>query len=158
MRRQADVAVRLTGSPPENLVGRKLCDVDFAVYASADLVARLQSTDLADYPWLSWDERLEPRWLDDWLAQNVPGAEIAMRVDFSSLLLHESIAAGIGVHFLATFIGDADPRLRRLGPVTDAFQREVWVLTLPDLRHTPRIRAFMDHVAEHVTHTAEQLA
>lgn len=145
-RREADVALRLTRTPPEYAVGRRIGHIEFAVYASATLAARV-GTDapLDDFPWLNWDERLNMRWLDDWLAARAPRARIAMRVDVSSLTLHDVIASGIGVHFLACFEGDSDPRLVRVGPVEPAFGRDVWLLTLPDMKHTARVRAFMDH-------------
>jgi len=43
--------------------------VDFAVYASKKLVERVgKKAPYAAYPWLNWDERLNARWLDEWLA------------------------------------------------------------------------------------------
>ncbi|MBX3159756.1 MAG: LysR family transcriptional regulator [Deltaproteobacteria bacterium] len=141
-RRDADVALRMSNDPPEHLVGRRVGRVEFAVYASRRFGRRRR-----DLPWLHWDERLGARWLDAWLAANAPGARIAMRVDMSSLVLREAIASGIGVHFLATSEGDSDPRLRRIGPVQAAHSRDVWLLTLSELRTASRVRAFMDHFA-----------
>ena len=147
-RREADVALRMTNAPPEHLVGRKVGRVDFAVYASRRLVERVgEKASCADYPWIHWDERTNARWLDDWLAQNAPGARIALRVDVSSLLLREVVAEGIGVHFLAVSEGDADPRLQRIGQADPSYSRAVWVLTLPELKATSRVRAFIDHLS-----------
>ncbi len=147
-RREADVVLRLTGSPPKYLVGRKVLRVDFAVYGQRALVEQLgPGAGYADFPWLHWDERLNMTWLDDWLAAHAPGARIALRLDASSLILRHAIAAGIGVHFLACFEGDADPALTRIGPPHQAFSRDLWLLTLPELRDTSRVRAFMDHAA-----------
>ncbi|UJR82909.1 LysR family transcriptional regulator [Sandaracinus amylolyticus] len=147
-RREADVAIRMTSAPPEHLVGRRIGRVEFAVYGSKALVEHMgPDATYAEYPWIHWDERLDMRWLDGWLAAHAPGARIAMRVDASSMVMRQAIAAGIGVHFLATFDGDSDPALRRIGPVAPGFERDVWLLTLPDLRSTSRVRAFMDHVA-----------
>lgn len=149
-RREADAALRMTSSPPEHLVGRKVGRVDFAVYASRALARRVgPDAAYSDYPWLHWDERLGMTWLDEWLARNAPGARVAMRVDFSSVLVRQAVAAGIGVHFLATFEGDGDPELQRIGPVHPEYSRDVWLLTLPDLRSTSRVRAFLDHVDAH---------
>lgn len=149
-RREADVALRLTNKPPENLVGRKVARVEFAIYGQRDLVARLKRArgGLAAFPWLHWDERLDPRWLDEWLGRRAPGARIALRVDVASLALREIVAAGIGVHFLATFEGDSDPRLARIGSVDPAYSRDLWLLTLPELRGTTRVRAFLDHMEQ----------
>jgi DNA-binding transcriptional LysR family regulator len=148
-RREADIVLRMTNTPPEYLVGRKVHRVDFAIYGSTALVARVGSDAPLDaYPWLHWDERLNMRWLDAWLAANAPNARIALRLNGSSLVMREAIAAGFGVHFLARADGDPDPALQRLGPVAEGFSRDVWLLTLPDLRSTSRVRAFMDHMAE----------
>lgn len=148
-RREADVALRMTNSPPEYLVGRRIGQVDFAVYASKELARRAgKNAAYRDFPWLHWDERLNPRWLDDWLDRNAPGARVALRLDTSSLGLHDAVAAGLGAHFLACFDGDSDPRVERVGPVEGAHSRGVWLLTLPELRNTSRVRAFLDHMVE----------
>lgn len=148
-RRQADVVLRMTNAPPAYLVGRKVGRVEFAVYASRALVAQIgKRAPLAAYPWLNWDERLNQPWLDEWLAKNAPGARTAIRLDTSSLGLHAAVTAGLGVHFLACSDGDADPAIERIGPIESAFSRDIWVLTLRELRSTPRVRAFMDHVEE----------
>ncbi|MFN3201437.1 MAG: LysR family transcriptional regulator [Bradymonadia bacterium] len=150
-RRDADVALRMTNTPPPYLVGRQIGHLDFAVYGLAAWVEeRGEEAGYAAYPWLHWDERSNTRWLDGWLARHAPGAEIAMRVGFPSTLIRVAILAGIGVHFLPCAEGDADSRLRRIGPVVSEFRRGLWVLTLADLRNTPRVRAFMDHMAESV--------
>lgn len=39
-RREADVAVRISADPPEELVGRRLSEVFYGIYGSPDLVAR----------------------------------------------------------------------------------------------------------------------
>ena len=151
-RREADVVLRMTNSPPEYLVGRKLRDVPFGVYASVELAEQVgKDAPLSAYPWLGWDERLGYRWFDAWLAQHAPGAKISLSVDFSAMHLRESIAASLGVNFLALFDGDADPRLVRIADVSSMFTRELWLLTLPALRNTSRVRAFMDHMSEQLT-------
>ncbi len=148
-RREADVALRMTNTPPEYLVGRKVGRVEFAVFGSTALVQRVgEDAPYEDFPWIHWDERLNMRWLDQWLARHAPGAEIAMRVGAGTEVLRQAIVAGIGVHFLADFEGDIDPRLQRVGPVEPSFGRDLWLLTLPDLRNTNRIRAFMDHIEQ----------
>jgi DNA-binding transcriptional LysR family regulator len=146
-RREADVAIRLTDSPPETLIGRRVCEVGFAVYASEALVARIgPEAPYGAYPWIGWDERLPVTgWFDRWLAEHAPGARVAMRVDENALLRRHVVRAGLGAFFLPCFEGDALPDLRRLGPVH--FTRQIWLLTLPELRHTRRVRSFIEHMA-----------
>jgi DNA-binding transcriptional LysR family regulator len=147
-RREADVALRLTNAPPQDLVGRRIGQLDFAPYASRALVARYGADPTQpDYPWLHLDERSNPKWLDEWLAANAPNARIAMRIEANAVMLREAIASGVGVSFASTAEADADPRLQRVGPVLTAFSQGCWLLTLPDLRSTRRVLAFMDHFA-----------
>jgi len=146
-RREADVALRLTNTPPETLVGRRLSSVQFAVYGSRALVDAGEGR-WCDYPWLHWDERTEmARWLDRWLERNVPGAQIALRLGENTLVRRTSLKLGLGLHPLPCFEGDREPDLVRVGPILDDFERGLWLLTLPALRHTRRVRAFMDHLS-----------
>jgi DNA-binding transcriptional LysR family regulator len=148
-RREADVALRMSREPAPYLVGRRVGRVDFAVYASRALAKKVgPKTPLAKWPWLSWDERLGADWLDAWLARHASGAKIAARVDMGSLALREVVAAGIGVHFLSCAEGDSDRRLVRIGPIARDFSRDVWLLTLDELRSATRVRAFLDHFVQ----------
>ncbi|MBK7399717.1 MAG: LysR family transcriptional regulator [Myxococcales bacterium] len=148
-RREADVVLRLSNKPPEQLVGRRVGRLQFAAYAARSLVERLgEDAPLGAYPWIHWDERLGMDWLDAWLATHAPGATIVMRVDVGAAAMHELVAAGVGVQFLACIEGDVDPSLLRVGPLDPFASRDLWVLTLSELRDTPRIRAFTDHMVE----------
>lgn len=148
-RREADVVLRLSNNPPEHLVGRRVGRMQFDAYAARSLVARIgEGAPLGAYPWIHWDERLQADWLAQWLARHAPGATIAMRVDVSAAAMHELIAAGVGVQFLACVEGDADPSLVRVGPMDPFACRDLWVLTLPELRATPRVQVFTDHMVE----------
>ncbi len=146
-RREADVVLRLSNTPAENLFGRRVGTMAFAVYGSESLIKSVGETAaFEDYPWLGWDERVEGLWLDAWFKKNAPGAQVAVRIDESAILRRQAIQAGMGLFFLSCFEGDTVPGLRRLGPVQ--FRRDLWLLTLPELRHTNRVRAFLDHMAE----------
>lgn len=146
-RRQADVALRMTNTPPETLVGRRVGQVRFALYGHRDLVADRQ--DLNTLPWLHWDERLDAitRWMDTWLGRVAPDAPIAIRLGENTLSRRAALRAGIGIHPLPCIEGDRIKELVKIGKVLDAFTRSLWILTLPALKHTPRVRVFMDHVA-----------
>lgn len=146
IRREADIALRLTNQPSEQLIGRKIGRVEFAVYASRALAERVGAgAPLSAYPWLHWDERLDGRWLEGWLATHAPGASVALRIDLSTLAIRQAISAGFGVHFYAVAEGDAEPGWVRLTDVQAEFTRDVWLLTLPGIRTSSRVRAFLDH-------------
>jgi len=155
-RRDADVALRLTNSPPEHLIGRKVADVRYAAYGSRGLVERVgEHAPYAAFPWLHLDERMNPRRLDAWLARNAPAATIAMRLDSASAI-REAVRTGIGIQLLPCYDGDADPNLVRIGPVQDD-PHGLWLLTLPELRTSSRVRAFMNHMVEALRARLSQL-
>ncbi|MDP1914824.1 MAG: LysR family transcriptional regulator [Myxococcales bacterium] len=151
-RREADVALRLGNNPAERLVGRKVGRMQIEAYAARSLVNQVRrkagsKVSLSDYPWLHNDERADTRWLDGWLARLAPGAKISLRTD-DYVVRRTAIFSGIGAFFLPCFIGDRDPRLERIGARLTDEARDLWLLTLPELRNNSRVRAFMDHVFE----------
>lgn len=149
LRREADIVLRLSNAPPDHLVGRKLGHVQFAVYAGQALIERLgEGAPLSAYPWIGWDERLDFRWFDDWLARHAPDAEIVLRLGNHAPLMAHAIRSGIGAQILPCCLADPDPQLHRIAPLDEMFRLDLWLLTLPELRANSRIRAFMDHMAE----------
>ena len=59
----------------------------------------------------------------------------------------EAVEAGIGIGPLPCFIADGRPELVRLSPPNPDFSVGLWLLTHPDLRHSARVRAFLDFMA-----------
>src|SRR5690606_22776516 len=62
----------------------------------------------------------------------------------------EAVQAGIGIGYLPCFIADTMPALARLAPPDPALADDLWLLTHPDLRHAPRVRAFSDFLAREI--------
>jgi DNA-binding transcriptional LysR family regulator len=61
-----------------------------------------------------------------------------------------AVRDGIGLAVLPCYLGDADPRLERIGEPISELATDLWLLTHPDLRRVARIRALMDFVAQSV--------
>lgn len=149
-KRQADVAIRPTNAPPENLVGRRIATVAFAVYASADyLERRRDSGGPAGHDWVAFDDSLAHLAAAQWLRKTYPGAAVALRVNTLVGLLSAAVA-GMGLTTLPCFMGDAEPALRRFGKPDDVPGSGLWLLTHEDLRRTARVRAFMDFMADKI--------
>lgn len=146
LHRDADVVIRLSNAPPERLIGQRVGRMETAVYASPRLVANVgKSAALDDYPWLAMDRRLNMVHPDAWVDEHVPNARIVARVGESPPLLHAMVRRGVGVYFVPVFVGNA-MGLTRLTPNIPAYGIDVWLLTLPELRHVSRVRAFLDMV------------
>ena len=84
-----------------------------------------------------------------WLPGAVPNARVVSRAS-SMLGTLSAVKAGIGVAPLPTTLGDAEATLVQVLPPVSELTRSWYVLTHPDLRKTPRIAAFVDHVLDDV--------
>ena len=147
---EADVAFR-SGDTDDELVGRKIADSVWAVYASRGYIDRHGKPDrvenLSRHPLVCLDESMSGHRVVKWLKEAAPGARIVARSN-SVLGLMYAVKSGVGIGPLPTAIADTEPDLVRvLGPVPE-LARSWRLLTHPDLRHAPRIAAFFDFVFE----------
>jgi DNA-binding transcriptional LysR family regulator len=145
---EADVAFR-SGDTDDELVGRKIADSVWAVYASRGYIEHHgkpeRVEDLSLHPLVSLDESLSTHRVVKWIKGAVPDAKISARNN-SVLGLVYAVKSGVGIGPLPTAIADAEHDLVRvLGPIPE-LARSWRLLTHPDLRRTPRISAFFDFV------------
>jgi len=145
-RREADVAIRVSNSPPEYLVGRRVGVFRYAVFAHRDLYEQ-HGDDLAAYPWVCWDERVRALMTEEWMKEHVPGARRTLHVD-SATVMNAAIRSGLGAAHLPLSFAAPHPELVQIGDVIDSFSMDLWILTHPDLRDTARVRAFTDFMSE----------
>ena len=61
-----------------------------------------------------------------------------------------AVKSGVGVAPLPTTLGDAEETLVQVLPPVAELTRAWYLLTDPDLRRTPRIAAFVDHLLEDI--------
>ena len=57
----------------------------------------------------------------------------------------------VGAAILPCFVGDQRPELRRVGDTEPDLDVDLWILTHADLRHSARVRAFMDFAGAELT-------
>lgn len=152
-RGDADVALRSGDTDDGDLVGRKLADSLWAVYASPDYLERCgmptSSEDFAAHAWVGFDDAMGQHRAAAWLRQVAPHARVVARSS-SVLGLASSARAGVGLAALPTALGDGDAALVRVtGPVPELTR--LWrILTTRELRQTPRVAALFDFVVEHL--------
>lgn len=146
---EADVALR-SGDTEGELVGRKIADSIWAVYASRDYVDRNGAPEsvgeLKTRPLIAFDESLARHRLSLWLREIAPNAQYAARSD-SVLGLVSAVKAGIGIAALPIALGDSEPELIRVLEPIPELTRAWRLLTHPDARHLPRVAAFFDFIA-----------
>jgi DNA-binding transcriptional LysR family regulator len=141
-RRDADVAIRPSNTPPDNLVGRKLGRLRTAPYAADAYLRRRGPVDgWADHEWVAPDDSLAHLRQARWLREHVPPERHAISVD-SLLGMAAAVEAGLGAGMLLCLLADEKPGLVRLADPDPALDTDVWILTHPDLRRVQRIRVF----------------
>jgi DNA-binding transcriptional LysR family regulator len=151
-KRDADVAIRATDSPPETLVGRRVATIGWAVYGRSSDFPQPGGVDLVDLyerPWVALGDNLAMLKAARFVRDRVPSERIVYKVN-TVLGLAEAVESGIGVGPLPCFIADVRPGLVRLTAPNPEFAAGLWLLTHPDLRQSARVRAFMDFTAAEI--------
>ena len=157
--READVVTRLSNTPPEHLVGRRVGPIQFGVYAAETLVQELGAdAPLHAYPWIGRTGGANVEWFERWLSHNAPGARVVFRTAYEPMLLARLVRSGVGVQILPCVIGEADPMMRRIAPLDPAFHLDLWLLTAPALRKNGRVHTLIQHLAEAMTRDSSALA
>ena len=132
-RREADIAIRPTATPPETLVGRKLAGFHYALYGRPDIP-----------DCLALDESLSAIPAAVWWRE---AAESTPVIRFNSMwAMAAGCAAGLGRAVLPAYLGRRFA-LTPLSEPIDALASAVWLLYHPDAKRSPRTRAFVDSVA-----------
>ena len=143
-KREAEVAVRASNHPPENLVARRVGRVNSALYASRAYLASLPpDATLADYRWVAFDEAMAHLEQSRWMTANVDPERIAIRVDNVDGRV-EAVACGAGAGLLVCPVADQRSELVQLAPADPLLGWDIWILTHPELRQVARIRAFTE--------------
>ena len=111
----ADVALRSGDTDDEVLVGRKIADSIWAVYASQSFIDRHGKpdsiADIAKFPTCRLDESMSGHRLSKWLADVAPHGTITSRNN-SMLGMMQAIRSGLGLGALPVALGSKDRRTR----------------------------------------------
>ena len=146
---EADVALRSGDTTDDELVGRRIADSLWAIYASRKYIERHGKPDhvedLERHSLVGFDETMANHRAAKWLREVAPHAKIVARNN-SVLGVVYAVKSGVGIAPLPTALGDAEEDLVRvLGPVPELTR--IWrLLAHPDLRRTPRVSAFFDFI------------
>jgi DNA-binding transcriptional LysR family regulator len=150
LRGEADLAVRARPVTEPDLVARKLVSAGWSMYASVDYVTRKGTPPapeaLAGHDVIAFDDSMAQTPGGTWFAAHAKGCQIAMRGN-SVVAVLNAASCGMGVAVIPCFLGEQEPKLRRLTPrVLDA--RDIHLVVHPDLARVARVRAVMDFIVE----------
>jgi len=134
--READIAIRLTPAPPDNLVGKRICMMGHGIYASKSYLDKLGDVNDSMIDLVLWgSEQENPEWVNAAFANT----RVAIRVDSGSNML-AAVKGGLGLARLPCYLAEGEETLKRL-PITLAPSSwGLWILSHPDFRDTARVR------------------
>jgi DNA-binding transcriptional LysR family regulator len=158
---EADVGLRSTTGPqPAGIVGRRICDDDWAFYCSRLYGERFgvpgSVQELRDHAliggggghlWQEYQAFLRRLGLED---------RVTMHYDTASGLL-TAVRAGLGIAVLPCIVADPDPDFIRCLPPRTGHGRILWLVTHERVRHVPRVRAVIDFIYERLRHHVREL-
>jgi len=144
--READIAIRVTSSPPEDLIGRHVGSYSLGVYAHKDYLATHDpETKPKNCHWIGWGEAGGHAVS---IKQDLFPA-VPVRTSCDSVLLQLSaVKSGVGMALLPCGIADLEPGLVRISDEIYEPGFDIWILTHPDLRFAARIKVLMDFLAD----------
>lgn len=144
--RDADIAIRLTNSPLDTLIGTPLTTVASAVYGARDYCLQVQAGAVPE------------KWLGvaccavhmAWTKEACPDKSHSFYVD-DTLLTVAALKAGAGLAYLPCFMGDSEPALARFRPPEAGHDLGLWLVYHRELRRTKRVRLFREHMQREIT-------
>ena len=159
---EADISLRSTKGDRQaaGLVGRRLCDDDWALYCSLGYAERFGVPRTVKAMrkhafigggggnlWVHYQAWLEELGLE---------GQVAMHHATSGGLL-SGVRSGFGIAVLPCIAADADPELVRCVPPRHDHGRILWLFTHERVRHTPRVRNVIDLLYDGLSRHVRQL-
>ena len=146
---QTDIALRMSMTPPEDMVGLRLGRITGAVFGSRNAVFSLDPDDLGRAPWVRWQAAWQNTAIETWPRRHFPDAHVAARIDNYAALL-DLVRQGVGLGLLTRWSAAPYPELVQVTDLIDEAGLDLWLLKHPDLRGLRRVRVVSDALAAHL--------
>lgn len=154
-----DVVIRLTSSPGQNMIARRLAPINYVACASPQYLethealespADLQHHNCLTYGYLAPKSAWDFFHSGEWQSVKIKGNLVVN----SSESLRAAVLQGCGIALLPTFVvgedlrkGDLRKVLEEYSP-TGSFGTELYAVYLPNRFLAPKVRAFIDYLIE----------
>ncbi len=153
--READIALRLARPTQPDLIARRLVDVHFGLYASRSYLAeRGPVASVADLERHDVIGIRDPGGVaqlmfgDSTVLGGTPGRLVFVSNSVAAQM--SAARAGYGVAVLSCRWASMYPELVRVVPDVVVHSAQMWLVTHEELKHSARIRAVSDYLAERV--------
>jgi len=151
LRREADIAVRMVRPRQEQLVARRIGNIELGFHAHRDYLERhgtpRKLEELAAHSLIGYDQ---PTAFVRNAGKSLTGFTrdtFSLRTD-SDLTQLALIRAGAGIGICQVALAARDPALVQLMPRALSLKLDTWITMHEDLRGSPRCRATFDALAE----------
>ncbi|WP_122367211.1 LysR family transcriptional regulator [Pseudomonas coronafaciens] len=144
-RRDADIALRLTNTPPEHLIGRCLGRAEYVVCGRPDYREALEQNP-ASVPWISPDDSMPDHTSVIWRKQAFPAVIPRYRCSSMSAV-SQLVTAGLGVAALTDFTVRGLTGVERLSEPLAGCSTDLWLLTRPDCRALRSVQTLLEALA-----------
>lgn len=142
-RRDADVAIRPGQNPNENLVGRRIGVIQQAAYTALDQTSD-RAAETNPY-WIGIGADAGYSELEIWMREQGLDSHCRLFTN-SSQATYAAVISGAGNAILPCYLGDSDPRLRRLSTPIPELASDLWLLAHPEFNRIAPIKVFNDFV------------
>jgi DNA-binding transcriptional LysR family regulator len=152
--READIALRMGRPKQPDLIARRLVTIGFGLYATqkylqgAGVVSTIDSLAVHQLVVLEMpDNRMEPNAIV--LAMEKGTGHVTYSTNSPAAQL-SAVLAGFGIGMVSHRWASMNPSLVRVLPEYKPLEVELWLVSHEELRHSARIRALSDFMAESV--------
>ncbi|BFM14774.1 LysR family transcriptional regulator [Maricurvus nonylphenolicus] len=137
--READMAIRLSPSPPDYLIANHIEYMQHGLYANQANAEKYADKDASEPTRIIvWSNQQE---IPHWAQKHCTNPEIVLRVD-DLYSMYNAVKLGYGLARIPCFLPDkiADSTVQRLPVALPRSDWSIWLLHHPDLRSTARIQ------------------
>lgn len=139
-KRDADLALRPSDDPPDDLLGRRIGELTFHIYSGFPIP---DETALKDLPWVGFETPLADSSFGQLFNRFSHDFKVVARAD-SFVSIKQLAEEKVGLAFLPAHLGDSSPHLMRLDQPVLAHNIDVWLLSHPDIIRAQRVRVCAD--------------
>ncbi len=149
---EAHVALRVGAKPqdPDNVV-RDVGTMHVGLYAHQSYIAEYGLPDgaagLAGHRFIGSDAANPRAPFMKWMAHHIPAQDIVLASNDIPSHTH-AVLAGAGIGFLPQYLAADYPELVEVLPPRTEWDVQLWLVTHVDLNRTPKVRAFLDAMAD----------
>lgn len=146
-KRDADITLRATNSPPDNLICKQIGTISSNLYGAKTYLDRFDSpADINQLRWVGWDEHYAGGSSAKVVESTMPSdALISCRVN-NSTLFNAALKSGLGIGYMWCFLADNDPDLIPVDPNAAPIELGLWLLRHKDLASANRLDVFSDFI------------